>query len=638
MAPQFINLSGFSIPSGEMWGTPSITRTSTVSLLSSQISSQLPQFVNEDHTHFVDFMEAYYEWMETSRGVQFDISRLTEYQDIDTSVDIFTEQFFKEFLVNIPRTIVADKNLVLKHVREFYRAKGTEKSYKFFFRILFNIGVDFYFPRVDILRVSDGKWIQPRTLKIRSTTGNPFDLIGRRIRGLTNNGSAFVEQVQFVQEGFLTVYELFLNRSSISGVFDANEIIRAADIDIRGAIYPLVGAVNVVTAGEGYAVGNQILFGGPGVGATATVQSIGPVGEIRKIKMTAFGAGYTTAPTATPVGGTIQATLQSALGSLTTYPGFFLNEDGQLSATKYIQDGAYYQQFSYVVFVNESIEKYRDALKRMIHPAGLRLYGGFRSEELLPVPVNLPARFGQQCSTLIRIHEHFKFVWVVFDLSNQPLNTFDNEATAIQWLKDLGTLPFTESTSTDYLVQDINFSVLGVFSSFLLAEDWLADNQNLYPGITFYINAKTDSRFNSPHLQLRDTREVNPFYFDPVDARMRSQQTEFVLIANVVEGNSQAKLGPSYRSIERDKFTYKPFERVDITGEMFGNNAGYWGTQGVFITQFANYQIKDFKDIIIKDMTEKPWTKINIMPEPVVKNSDGTSIESLEQFGIAEVL
>lgn len=630
--------SGIS-EANNQFGFPSIYTVSPVPLVSDLIESQLPQFVRHDHPNFVAFMDAYYEWLETYRNVQFDISRLSSYQDIDTSIDVFTEQFFKEFLTNIPRGILADKQEVLKHIREFYRAKGTEKSYEFFFRILFNISTDFYYPRIDMLKVSDGKWIQPKTLRIRSTVGNPFDLVGRKIRGTINNASAFVEQVQEVQEGFLTVYELFLNRSSITGIFGADELVVAADAAIEGIISPIVISITVTNPGSGYQVGQEILIGGPGIGATAVIQSVkdypltGPNG-IQKIKITSFGAGYSSVPVITCPGYpgvTLVASATANLGGLATYPGFFLNEDGQLSASKYIQDGKYYQQFSYVVFVDESIDRYRDALKRMIHPAGLELFGGFRSQQEIPANIKIPSAYGQNCADIIRIHEHFKYVWVVFDTNNNPLNLFDTEVLAQQWLKENG-LPFTETVETDYVVVDADESILAVFDNETDAQDWLTDNiLDLLNG-PFLVKERVDVYFTSPYLQRRDSREVVPYYFDPVDARA-SISTEMVLIHAFSEGANTAKLGPTYRSIERDKFYYKPFERRDITGEMIGNNAGYWGIQGVFISQFANYQIKDFKDITVKEMTEKPWTKINILPEAILTNSDQTGIPSLEEFG-----
>lgn len=522
-----ITLNSSILKYQNQFGVPSVLKSSQYPILSDQVQYQLPAFVREDHGNFIDFMEAYYEWMDNYRNTQFDIYRLLSYQDIDSSIDVFTEQFFKEFLLNIPRNILADKALVLKHIKEFYRAKGTEKSYKFFFRILFNIDVDFYYPRIDILKVSDGKWIQNKTLRVRITSGNAFDLVGRKVRGVSSSATAFVEQVQAVQLGYIKVYELFLNRSSISGIFLPEEDIVAIDSSISGIITPIVSEIKIEYAGEGYSVGDDIEITGVGFGATAKVQSVNASGGIKKIKVTNFGGAYTETPTAAAPTGSLLAVLHVETGSLCNYPGYFLNEDGQISSSKYIHDGKYYQQFSYVVFVNESIDRYRDALKRMIHPAGLALYGGFRSQQLISAGIKIPK--GLPGTILTRIHEHVK------------------------------------------------------------------------------------------------------------DCTIKSQLTHVNIIHDFDEAEQSFKLGPSYRSIQRDKFYYKPFERKDVSTEMSGNNSNYWGDRNILISQFANQQIKDFGHLIIKDIHEKPWTKINIMPEPILKNSDETGIISEENFGIAQI-
>ena len=123
------------------------------------VSSQVPQFIRDDHPTFVAFLEAYYEYLEQEQTA-LQQGRLIErrknlrnYQDVDKSLDRFSSHFFNEFLALIPRTIRADKALVLKYAKDFYRAKGTEKSYRFLLRILSpdpTINVDFYYPKQDI--------------------------------------------------------------------------------------------------------------------------------------------------------------------------------------------------------------------------------------------------------------------------------------------------------------------------------------------------------------------------------------------------------------------------------------------------------------------------------------------------------
>jgi hypothetical protein len=91
------------------------------------------------------------------------------------------------------------------------------------------------------------------------------------------------------------------------------------------------------------------------------------------------GSGYETAPTLnlTSIGdGTAQAVATIITGTF-TYPGRYLNDDGHLSGYNFLEDRDYYQDFSYVVKAKQSIEKYRKALKDLIHPAGLKLFGEY---------------------------------------------------------------------------------------------------------------------------------------------------------------------------------------------------------------------------------------------------------------------
>lgn len=61
--------------------------------------------------------------------------------------------------------------------------------------------------------------------------------------------------------------------------------------------------------------------------------------------------------------------------TLVNYPGRYLSDDGHLSSTKKLQDNRYYQEFSYVLKTNLSSEKWKDILQRIIHPAGLEVFG-----------------------------------------------------------------------------------------------------------------------------------------------------------------------------------------------------------------------------------------------------------------------
>jgi hypothetical protein len=71
-----------------------------------------------------------------------------------------------------------------------------------------------------------------------------------------------------------------------------------------------------------------------------------------------------------------QSTASVTISAISTTSGKFLNEDGHASElTMRIQDSLYYQDFSYVIKVGQSINNWRDSFKKTMHAAGYYLAG-----------------------------------------------------------------------------------------------------------------------------------------------------------------------------------------------------------------------------------------------------------------------
>ena len=88
------------------------------------------------------------------------IQQLLNYSDPDHTISDFLSQMKEEFLNTIPTDTddaVSTRKLI-KNIKSLYRAKGTAKAHKAFFRILFNEPSEVYTPTDDMLRVSDGSW------------------------------------------------------------------------------------------------------------------------------------------------------------------------------------------------------------------------------------------------------------------------------------------------------------------------------------------------------------------------------------------------------------------------------------------------------------------------------------------------
>lgn len=70
------------------------------------------------------------------------------------------------------------------------------------------------------------------------------------------------------------------------------------------------------------------------------------------------------------------ATIQSSVGTIAQTSGKYISDKSKISNVSIrLQDSYYYQDFSYVVKVAQSINEWRNAVKRSVHPAGWNLFG-----------------------------------------------------------------------------------------------------------------------------------------------------------------------------------------------------------------------------------------------------------------------
>jgi len=204
-----------------------------------QIAQQLPEFVRDDsnYQNFVLFLEAYYEWLETqytananstivsttSQGITYGSKNILNYVDVDETLDEFVQYFLNDFLPYIPVEISTDKRKLLKISKQFYQAKGTENSYKFLFKVLYNANLELFNTNDAVLRSSDGKWIIPKYLRIESADLNWLLTEGFKIFGETSKSYAVIDYVKIAGERI----ELYI--SNIQRQFTAGENITVVD-------------------------------------------------------------------------------------------------------------------------------------------------------------------------------------------------------------------------------------------------------------------------------------------------------------------------------------------------------------------------------------------------------------------------
>ena len=218
---------------------------------------------------------------------------LLKSRDVDSVSSSMLDHFTKEFLVNIPMNLSADKSLLIKHISDIYRAKGTSPSYDFLFKSLYDIqDLIFYTPKIDLLKLSSGNWQQDQSIRIISS--DPISSFeSHSIVGKQSGATGIVNRIENFAAGVFNVTELFL--TDIVGTFIVGESVGSNDVDGvfgNGVSQGLLSEVVISSAGSNYKVNDKLTFtGGGGVEAKAKVTSVGQ-GTLTRFTVFDGGDGY----------------------------------------------------------------------------------------------------------------------------------------------------------------------------------------------------------------------------------------------------------------------------------------------------------------------------------------------------------
>jgi hypothetical protein len=427
--------------------------------LKSIVAQQIPEFAREDHPLFVEFIEAYYEYVD-----RYEKRNLTDLRDIDNTLDSFIQYFKSELDIFGSTYSNIDQRLFLRKIKEVFVAKGTEASYKFLFKLLYGKTAEITYPWDQVLKASDGKWQQDMSLFVRISTGNPQALVGNRItiHGVNQNLKVFVLKVRLVEND---VYEVFIDRYYYGDIKVGYTL---SDGDVTGTILPTTVKYTVVFPGVGYKIG-QIINGttvstGKTINQKLKVTRVNKDGGIISLATLGFGYGYDSAFYLIQSSGTINSSstmqvdknsltqykipndtqlhkyedygyvispnytvlpyadntyaatflqqfyqesinaqgsnpnyvlIRFDIGAVAKYEGHFVTNDGFLDDDMYIQDSYRYQKYSYLITVDEKLESYKSLMKSYLHPAGTALFGEYQIQNDFNVQATAMQELGQ---------------------------------------------------------------------------------------------------------------------------------------------------------------------------------------------------------------------------------------------------
>jgi hypothetical protein len=221
--------------------------------------------------------------------------KLVDYRNIEYSVDKYVDYLKDELYPSIPTNMYGDKRLVALKFKDFYQSKGSEASYQFLFKLLYNETISLYYPGEDILRVSAGNF--EKTQIIRSPYGaNVFNFLNKTITGSTSGAIGNVVDIKRYVIGSYDVAEMTLKL--VNGKFSGGEIISdVADATLTATLYGMITGFVINDGGSGYQTGDQLSITGNGSAVDAVVSSI-QQSPISALYYNTIGHGYRLGTTA----------------------------------------------------------------------------------------------------------------------------------------------------------------------------------------------------------------------------------------------------------------------------------------------------------------------------------------------------
>lgn len=358
-------------------------------IISTTVSENLPDFVRQDHPTFVKFVETYYEWLESKENSYFAPLSLNGVVDVDKTSAEFIKYFKTHTMNKFPENFKSVKGdtlqikKILKRIRSFYLAKGTESSIEFLIRLLFDVYVETYRPAEDIFKSSGGFWYAPTI--IRCTDSDPTEnakLRGQPVEFIENDkiiGSAVIDDIhQFVMSGN-SILELELVNISDVTLTESSSL--KISSDRHESLYSLIIDIPITSpTGLLYTIDDPISVSGTfGSDFKGSVESVDKTGAIRKIRIDEPGLNYSGSHlvSVTTDTGTDASFGSPSYGYIFTKPGVYQNNDGKLSSTEFLQDNFRYQIHSYVIRTEASLSEYESILKDLVHPAGKKVLGDY---------------------------------------------------------------------------------------------------------------------------------------------------------------------------------------------------------------------------------------------------------------------
>lgn len=130
------------------------------------IEGQVPEYLQDTFPKFVEFLVAYYQFLEENHEVNDILLNSKRNSDIDLTLDLFVQQYKRQYGYDFPDSALIERRRLIKFLHQYYDVKGSENAAELFFRMMYDDDVTIQYPGDYVLRASDNNWRKKYTIKV----------------------------------------------------------------------------------------------------------------------------------------------------------------------------------------------------------------------------------------------------------------------------------------------------------------------------------------------------------------------------------------------------------------------------------------------------------------------------------------
>ena len=252
------------------------------------VAKQFPEFVQSEYPVFVEFVKAYYRWLDTQQ------IKYSDLVDIDNTEAEFVKYFRQRLDVYglLDSTIPFDVRYI-KNIKEIYASKGSEEALIYLLRVVRGAETEIQYPSEQILRASDGRWVQESFITLKTIFGSieTLDQWDFSYDCKCAGRQQPIPVTRTVVIDPFTIRFYFQRRSSITtfvgqriNVFSSTGVLL-----YTGQIVPSPTSVSVINGGKAWQLGQVIVIPGTVKNTVARVAEVDSNGSILRVEIVDFG-------------------------------------------------------------------------------------------------------------------------------------------------------------------------------------------------------------------------------------------------------------------------------------------------------------------------------------------------------------